>query len=851
LKQIEYEKAIEAIGVFDPARFPKSTYALLRRLGAALATASSIEVNPRFADFVTLLAIVVRTRIAQRRAQMPDAPAGPLTERITIGNPRIPTDILAACHFEVIHKADTTIEVLIGEWSPEWIPFRPARCPIAPVLLKESRRPAETCDADPFLKTLGREHYLSPALQEAMRAVVTAPRGSTLIVNYPTGSGKSLLAQVPALLSPGALSVVIVPTIALCIDQERALRAYGGPNPVPHDTAFYGSTTKMADRKKAILTRIHNGTQRIVFASPESVCGNLFSSLWKSASATAGRGRLEWLVIDEAHIVEQWGHSFRPAFQQLAGVRRGLMRESGEEKFRTLLMSATLTAQTIRTLKSRFSEPGKCACISAVRIRPENSSWFVKCDCEKVRKERTFDAIHNLPKPLIAYTTKVADANAIHDQLKAGGFRRIALFTGYTGDQERARIVQKFRDEDVDIVVATSAFGMGIDADVRSVVHSCIPESFDRFYQEIGRAGRDGSACISLMIYSAESRCTAQGMAKNPTIGMKRGLARWRKMHNDMTRHEETDLFELSVNQGPYPNARHEQWDEHTLNLLASAGVVAFDATPPAKSQADSAEGDSVNPDRRVIEVLVNDPISEATWNDRVEPIRKAQVDSSKHQLKLMIRCLNGEECVAEIAKCAYASADANTPIRIVATCGGCKRCQPADPFNLETVCKLPIPPQPWIYDFSSQSATLQELFPNAGRHVRMVFFRNAEWGTNLRAMRDISAWAIRIGIRFVVAPPNVLSELDLPIGQGSVMTSVDWPTVERVPVVPAMQIIPKGFVYTDRFREGLTGGSLAPRLLLVDESTLDSEGRYVRTLAPFDAIDARDLRTLYGIGVS
>ena len=846
---IEYRAALDAIRGFDPDLFPASSDALLRRLGAALVAAKNNRTDPLFADFASLLANVIRTRIAQRRALLPDPPIDPLIERITIGNSNIPSDILAACHFEVINSTDNAIEVLIGEWSPEWIPFQPARCLIAPVLLKESRRPDESCDPDPFLKTLGRGHYLSPALREAMRAVVTAPKGSTLLVNYPTGSGKSLLAQVPALLSPGSLSVVIVPTIALCIDQERALGEYCGSNRVTHDTAFYGSSAEMVDRKKAILKRIREGTQRVVFASPEAVFGQSFAAaLWESASAGAGRGKLEWFVIDEAHIVEHWGNSFRPAFQQLTGLRRGLLRASGRDPFRTLLMSATLTSETIDTLKSRFGGPRQVECINAVRIRPEISSWFVKCGSEDLRIQRTMDAILNLPKPLIAYTTRVADAVDIHNRLVEMGLLRVALFTGSTGDQERANIVQGFRDKDVDIVVATSAFGMGIDADVRSVLHSCVPESFDRYYQEIGRGGRDGSACISLLIYSNESVNTAMGMALSKTIGRDRGLVRWRRMHLEMALCENPDLFEVFVNRGVAPNTRNEHWDEHTLNLLASAGVIRFDSTPPVCHQNDVDGAVEANVDRRVIRILENFPIADATWNRLVEPIRLARTKSSERQFNLMTDCLNGTKCVATIATDAYSSADPLARIRIIATCGGCKACQTGDPFVLASVLPLPGPLQNGKYEFNSLSPTLQSLFPLGGSKVRMVFFPHTEWRDNLRGLRDIATWAIRVGIRFVVAPQVVLTVLDLPSGQDAVMGGSEWPRVGNVPVVPALEVLTHGFVCQDEYLRSLDN-PVAPRLILLDESTKDSIGRTVYDLGLFSASRVREFRGTYGIG--
>ncbi|MEI6872603.1 MAG: protein DpdF, partial [Verrucomicrobiota bacterium] len=518
--------------------------------------------------------------------------------------------------------------VKIKKWNPDWLPNHADSSLIAPTLRRELRRPSETCSADPFLVSLGRKEYLSPALREAMRTVITAPAGATLLVNFPTGSGKSLLAQVPALLSQDGLSVVVVPTTALCIDQERALKDYECQNRIEHETAFYGSSDEQKAIQKGICQRINNGTQRIVFASPEMVCGRrLFSTLWKTASA----GKLEWLVIDEAHMVEHWGDSFRPKYQQLAGVRRGLLRQTTAKPFRTLLMSATMTAQTIDTLKSQFGEPGPFECIHSVRIRPEIASGVVKCDSIDSRMERTIDAILNLPKPLIAYTTKVADSQAIHSKLKEKGLNRIACFNGKTNDTFRETIINDFRYQNIDIVIATSAFGMGIDAEVRSVVHSCIPESFDRYYQEIGRGGRDGKASISLVIYAKEDSELAKHMSRRANIGRELGLRRWRYMHHQMTPVDENlDLYAVAVNNGITPNQRNLQWDDHTLNLLASAGVISFDAIPPPQWDPNAAPDTQEDLyDQRIIRVHDSRPTDEDTWVQRVEPVRNSRWNSS------------------------------------------------------------------------------------------------------------------------------------------------------------------------------------------------------------------------------
>lgn len=836
----EYNQVLRAIENFELNQFPKTEDPLLLRLSAAWSAANS-DASSLYADFVNLLANVVRTRIAE-----PNADA---TEQITIGTSAISDEVLRACHFNIVRRDETKIVVKITKWNPDWLPTHADSSLIAPTLRRELRRPSETCSADPFLVSLGRKEYLSPALREAMRAVITAPAGATLLVNFPTGSGKSLLAQVPALLSQDGLSVVVVPTTALCIDQERQLKDYECQNRIEHETAFYGSSDEQKAIQKGICQRINNGTQRIVFASPEMVCGRrLISTLWKTASA----GKLEWLVIDEAHMVEHWGDSFRPKFQQLAGIRRGLLRQTTAKPFRTLLMSATMTAQTIDTLKSQFGKPGPFESIHSVRIRPEIASGVVKCDSIDSRMYRTIDAILNLPKPLIAYTTKVADSKAIHSKLKEKGLKRIACFNGQTNDTDREIIIKDFRYQNIDIVIATSAFGMGIDAEVRSVVHSCIPESFDRYYQEIGRGGRDGKASISLVIYSNKDLQVAQKMSEDANIGMKKGLARWGSMHHQMKRVDgNPDLYEVFVNGGITPNQRNLQWDDHTLNLLASSGIISFDAIEPQKrdSNADSSNQEVLN-DRRIIRVHHNTPTDKNTWQKLVEPIRQKRWNSSRNDFQLIIDFINKCECAKEIARRAYSGNDLTGAVQVIATCGGCAVCITGDPFVLDTVGKLPVPKHPWKFT-GPLSQALLTVFPTATQMVKAVHFPPEEWHNNLMNLSDIVKWAVLAGIRFIVAEKMILNSLDLvalSTGGKAVMTSQKWPHREYIPAVPALRFIPRSFIFSDDFIENLKNSS-TPQLLLLDATTKDQVDRTLLALRRFQGVNADDFRNEFGIG--
>lgn len=285
-------------------------------------------------------------------------------------------------------------------WQPEWLELSDRYPPDVPIFNEESRRKYEPVSGDPFLDLVDLKNYRSVGQREAVHAVLTAPLRSTLIINLPTGSGKSLCAQLPALLQSriSGISVVVVPTTALAIDQERALKPF-----INHPTAYYGDESlEGKERRQEIRDRIRAGTQRIIFTSPESLIGSLAPSLYEAAK----QGMLRYFVIDEAHMVEQWGDEFRPAFQELPGLRRDLLRLTS---FTTLLLSATLTESCLDTLETLFGQPGPFQVISAVQLRPEPSYWFAWCQSEDLRKQRLLEAIYHLPRPLIIYATKVAD----------------------------------------------------------------------------------------------------------------------------------------------------------------------------------------------------------------------------------------------------------------------------------------------------------------------------------------------------------------------------------------------------------------------------------------------------------
>jgi ATP-dependent DNA helicase RecQ len=772
-------------------------------------------------DAAALLAQVLRRQLARNgQTDVSYKVCGPLAS--------LSDESLRRCHLGRI-RTEGGMVVTASAWKPCWVDGTQDYCINRDALIGEKRRTFESLPPDPFLSRLGLEKYRCIGQREAVRAALTMPEGATLLVNLPTGAGKSLLAQLPCVMDTEALTVVIVPTTALCIDQERALReaTERTNDPISHSTAFYGSDQ---DRRSEIRRRIAEGSQRVVFASPEAVCGRLGSALHKAAQRI-GSGQLRWLIIDEAHMIEQWGGSFRPEFQALAGFRSSLLRTANGASLRTLLLSATVTPDCIDGLKKIFGKPGPFKCVSAVQLRPEPSCWVAKCESEQQRTDRTLEAVFNLPRPLILYTTKISDAERWHQLLQESGLNRIGMVIGKTSDEDRRTVIDNLRGNKIEIVVANSAFGLGVDAEVRSVVHACVPDNLDRYYQEIGRGGRDGLASISMVLYTADDLTVAEKMNSKPAIGIERGLARWQRMF-----HQKDDLGEgrciVHMNAGANQNQRHLEWDNHTLNLLARAGVIELDWQPPPPA-AEGATPDErernyrEHKQTRTIRLLHQQPIAKETWTTCVDPERQRVLKSFTQGFKLMKEALRGERCLAEVASDLYASPGQSLTdeeaITVAKSCGGCPACRQqacppwADP--------MPMPAPPWSMNSTGIRDSLTRMLQHGSAAIH--FGRNDEPSRSTDLV-DILDWLVAGGLHFVVAPTQLL-EVWRPRDRKSspVFVSRGRPHTASLSV-PSLIVHPTGEIAPDDLY-GLNIACKGYGILMYRDDTITSAGRLLR----------------------
>ena len=365
--------------------------------------------------------------------------------------------------------------------------------------------------------TILQNHFGYSAFRDGQGQLIDAIlAGRDVFGIMPTGGGKSLCYQIPALLLPG-LSFVISPLISLMQDQVAALKEAGIP-------AAYVNSSLSAEQIRIVFSNIRAGKYKIVYVAPERLETESFLRLAEALS-------IDLLAVDEAHCISQWGQDFRPSYLKILSFIQRLPR-------RPVVAAFTATAtEEVRRDVVRILELHDPLCIVTGFDRP-NLRWIM------LQPPKKTPALLRLLREQkgqsgIIYCATRKNVEKVCDELCAQGYPATRYHAGLS-EEERRRNQEDFVFDRMTIMVATNAFGMGIDkSNVRFVIHYNMPKSIEAYYQEAGRAGRDGDPADCILLYSGGDVTTARFLIEH-------GEENEALTGEERARVQQQDLFRLS-----------------------------------------------------------------------------------------------------------------------------------------------------------------------------------------------------------------------------------------------------------------------------------------------------------------
>lgn len=430
-----------------------------------------------------------------------------------------------------------------------------------------------------FIQSLtGFAMFKSHEQKLAVMGALRTPNGYTCLVSMSTGGGKSLITQTLAYQKEG-LSIVIVPTISLMMDQAKNAKNIINSK-TEEEVFYYYSGCDLTNFYKSLKEK----KARLLFVSPESLIKN--SNLRESIEKANNEGYLKNLIIDEAHIIIEWGSSFRIDFQCLDAMRNKLLCTN--QDLRTFLLSATYSDETIWQLKLFYSNEDKWIEIRCDRLRHETRFDIIRCASYSDKNKKIEESIRLLPHPMIVYVKSPYDAEKLKNQLCEYGYNNAHTFTGNTNMDQREKLIDSWKNNEFDLMIATCAFGVGVDKkDVRTVLHTYIPENPNKYYQEAGRGGRDGLPCLSIVIYVYEDIDSAFSFVSK-VITTEKLSGRWFSMLNSSkTQPLLNGKYMIDTYVKPDYNANEEfidsisnqdvNWNVYVVLFLRRNGLLSID----------------------------------------------------------------------------------------------------------------------------------------------------------------------------------------------------------------------------------------------------------------------------------
>jgi ATP-dependent DNA helicase RecQ len=339
---------------------------------------------------------------------------------------------------------------------------------------------------DPIVRRLRRQFNLQafrPGQEQVIRSLLA---DKDVLAIMPTGAGKSLTYQLTAFELPG-VTVVVSPLLALMSDQLQKLRRTGAV------AARLDSTETRAERR-ATLERIEAGRHKIIYCTPERASSGALTE-------ELGGQKVSLFVVDEAHCVSEWGHDFRPAYLGLKQAIRSITEYNGGKRPVVLALTATATPQVADDII------GQLELADALRVhtgfnRPSLTFEVRQVDDLKKQVRRLLRLIRRIKGSGIVYCSTVRDVEGLAGALPVLGLK-VAMYHGKMGKNDRDAAQKAFMRNHPRIMIATNAFGLGVDKpDIRFVIHFNTPGSIEQYYQEAGRAGRDGKPARCILLYN-------------------------------------------------------------------------------------------------------------------------------------------------------------------------------------------------------------------------------------------------------------------------------------------------------------------------------------------------------------
>jgi len=581
-------------------------------------------------------------------------------------------------------------------WSPSWLDGNDL---FPDTLIYNSEIPAKKkIESDPLWAkvTNGYNTYKTAGQRDSVRAVFSAKEGSTVIAVLPTGSGKTSVFTGPAFNKRPKLSVLVVPTVALAVDIEERLREeYDSPN---EKFAFHSGLSEVD--KESIKERIRNRDQWFLVLNPESAIFSLQETLLNCAS----EGGLAFFGIDEAHMIVTWGGEFRPTFRYLSGLISKLKEVSkyAQSEVVTVFLTGTLNQFALDTIKKLFSKETEVNIVIDQRIREEPIYFQKNVQDDIEKKEYFLDSLFHLPRPILVYVSLVNSERAVNAEqalrwIRDSGFNRAKKVVGGELFENLKACIANIKcenspEDDIDIIVASSAFGLGVDIpNIRTVIHLCIPETIHRFYQEVGRGGRDGKSSLSLLLHNSDSdRDVAQKLAlgdPKERAGPAIAWERWKAMKHDAKYELATRLHTISL-ESAHSMIKHargsynRQFNMQVLSTMAQVGMITLKGREKIEfSEAQLEESNEISSEewlrlanKTVIEIVQGD-LDEDTFMNRYQCEIEQSDRVKTSELETMLEVFSGR-CPNAIFANAYYIENYNGEVAFAThNCGGCSQC--------------------------------------------------------------------------------------------------------------------------------------------------------------------------------